>query len=599
MSMRHPELVRAASFSPDGRRLMTTCQDGVVRFWDVHTGSSTGEELRSDSKIDLAAFSDDGRYILISVQDKTVRLVEAATLHPVGQPMAHDSGVRAVAFSHDSRRLVTATAYGTISIWDVAAQQVVGKPILYGDAGEIRSIAFSPDDRSILTAASDFTARQWDVSTLRPVGEVMRHGAPVTVAAYSPDGKRIVTVANDQFTVRLWEAQSGLPVSESLYEGKGITSVAFSSDNRRLFTTRITGTIRVWDVPHFQEAPPWLAEVCVSVAGLEPVENSRSFRGLPGQFVKIREVLTQEKPLSSETADATRFRRWFFSNYLDRSVSPWSNQTVSEYLEQLIRSHNTDDLDTALGISPGNPMFLAIAGERSKDKQLRSFYCRFAGDLSKRQADPSTKAEVLYHLALAQRENADSDEAKRTLAEAIQIQPKRSDFLVTRAEWLLEEGKSEEALIVCDQAVQVDPSNPISLYERAWQYAKSGAKVAAVNDFQAASEQEAVHQKSKTIEPAMRERNGWALLELGKPDLAMKQFLAAVRTINVSERGPLLGLAIAYWNNGQRNDAIRVYLELCVNFPELARGEAIGQLDLSAANQAVLEQVRLAATAAK
>ena len=70
------------------------------------------------------------------------------------------------------------------------------------------SAAFSPDGKRIVTASEDKTARIWDAATGRPIGEPLEgHEKEVTSAAFSPDGKRIVTASEDK-TARVWDAET-------------------------------------------------------------------------------------------------------------------------------------------------------------------------------------------------------------------------------------------------------------------------------------------------------------------------------------------------------------------------------------------------------
>ena len=77
--------------------------------------------------------------------------------------------------------------------------------VLGGHQGRGLSAAFSPDGKRIVTQSKDKTARLWDGETGKPIGEPLKHEGAVWSAAFSPDGGRIVTASADQ-TARLWDA---------------------------------------------------------------------------------------------------------------------------------------------------------------------------------------------------------------------------------------------------------------------------------------------------------------------------------------------------------------------------------------------------------
>jgi WD40 repeat protein len=110
------------------------------------------------------------------------------------------------------------------------------------------SAAFSPDGKRIVTTSQDKTARLWDADTGKPIGEPLKgHENYVLSAAFSPDGKRIVTASADR-TARLWDAETGKPIGEPLNHAAGLNSATFSPDGKRIVTASADGTARLWEI---------------------------------------------------------------------------------------------------------------------------------------------------------------------------------------------------------------------------------------------------------------------------------------------------------------------------------------------------------------
>ncbi|MBQ2097809.1 MAG: PD40 domain-containing protein, partial [Bacteroidales bacterium] len=66
-----------------------------------------------------ASFSPDGRYIVSANGDITVRIWDAKTGQQVGSPLeGHTSTVKSASFSPDGRYIVSASSDGTVKIWD-------------------------------------------------------------------------------------------------------------------------------------------------------------------------------------------------------------------------------------------------------------------------------------------------------------------------------------------------------------------------------------------------------------------------------------------------------------------------------------------------
>jgi WD40 repeat protein len=68
--------------------------------------------------------------------------------------------------------------------------------LLKGPTGSVLSAAFSSDGKRVVTASSDKTARIWDADSGQEIAQLKGHTGPVLSASFSPDGKRVVTVCS-------------------------------------------------------------------------------------------------------------------------------------------------------------------------------------------------------------------------------------------------------------------------------------------------------------------------------------------------------------------------------------------------------------------
>ena len=99
----------------------------------------------------------------------------------------------------------------------------------------VSSAAFSPDGKYVVTASWDNTAKIWDAQTGKQVGETMKHDDIVRSAAFSPDGKYIVTASWDK-TAKIWDVQTGKQVGETMKHEYEVYSALFSPNGKYIIT---------------------------------------------------------------------------------------------------------------------------------------------------------------------------------------------------------------------------------------------------------------------------------------------------------------------------------------------------------------------------
>lgn len=269
----HTDQIRLATFSADGRRLVTASEDHTARIWDAMTGREL-MQLKHDNKVWQAMFSRDGTRIITASGDNKARIWDSTSGKQVAELQhgeKNSSSVLVAVFSPDASRAATVSSDGTAWIWDVltgrdlvrlqdgtgllelirALQTNIATELQNKPASKavptmtgIRTIAFSPNGREVLTASTGGTARVWNADT----GQqrlLLKHDDVVFHATFSPDGLRIVTASKDH-TARLWDAGNGRELARLGHDAP-VSKAVFSPDGSQIVTASDDGTARLWD----------------------------------------------------------------------------------------------------------------------------------------------------------------------------------------------------------------------------------------------------------------------------------------------------------------------------------------------------------------
>jgi WD40 repeat protein/DNA-binding SARP family transcriptional activator len=231
--------------TPDGSVLAAGLDNGFATAWDLTTGGELFSVQHHDMVVDVA-WSPDGEHLVtatpgsIMVLDATGGLVRR--LNEKG-----DAEVLSARFSPDGRLVVTAVYRPQgprQTIWDWERGTVVGA-IDPGDATNAAIVAvFDPTGSKIATSGAGGAPRIWDIETGKSV-VLSTHRGQAWDIVFSPDGSRVATADSDG-TVRLFDAASGEQVLAVRGHERIVAAVAFSPDGTMLASKSLDGTVRVW-----------------------------------------------------------------------------------------------------------------------------------------------------------------------------------------------------------------------------------------------------------------------------------------------------------------------------------------------------------------
>jgi WD40 repeat protein len=237
-------LVNTVAFSPDGKRLLTADPE-AARLWDVESGRLVGVFSGHGENVNGAGFDREGKRLAVARDEGGIELWDVASQEVVRRLPGDSFADNAVSFGTEKepRWVISAGLSGTTHVIDVRTRGAIATFELDANA---QSAAMSPDGAHVVVAYVDGPAHIWDVSTEKPVLSLPADGA--WSAAYSGDGKRVLTADDD--AARVWDAETGTLLAKLSAQSSslGIISAAFSRDGERVATGGVNGNVVVWDV---------------------------------------------------------------------------------------------------------------------------------------------------------------------------------------------------------------------------------------------------------------------------------------------------------------------------------------------------------------
>ena len=284
-TIKHSGSVTDASFSPDGKYLMTVSTDNAAKLWQLEDGKwEKTATLEHSARVFNASFSPDGKFLVTTSCDRICKIWRLEDDQwQEKDTIEHPTSVRYACFSPDGKHLVIVPSgiLGSVKIWRHVDGKWQEKDTIKSSGRGDTNAHFSPDGKHLVTASRDGIVKicglvdgKWEVKF------IIRDCCSVTDARISPDGKHLVTVASGDFThyAKLWElvddqSQENATIQRwqekvTLQHPEAVNNVHFSPDGKHLVTASRNGTANIFGLV----GGNW--QIKATVWSLGPVTNA-------------------------------------------------------------------------------------------------------------------------------------------------------------------------------------------------------------------------------------------------------------------------------------------------------------------------------------
>ncbi|MBE9059879.1 caspase family protein [cf. Phormidesmis sp. LEGE 11477] len=234
-----------SQWSPDGTKIVTAGEDGLIQVWDAVKQESI--QWQADSQgIRLARFSPNGQWIATAGTGGTVALWTLA-----GEKLAefggHEGIVSYVAFSLDGQWLASIGRNGELFLWDLRQGQ---DPLELSrsepwaswqvESDRAKSVYFHPQRPWLITTDLE-SIKLWSYR-----GELIRaFEQHAWSAVFTPDGRQIVA-AGDDGQVGVWNVETGDRARLWPADRQRLWNLTLSPDGRQIATAGEDGIVKLW-----------------------------------------------------------------------------------------------------------------------------------------------------------------------------------------------------------------------------------------------------------------------------------------------------------------------------------------------------------------
>lgn len=440
------------------------------------------------------AFSPDDQMIASGANVYTVETGQR--IKKLCKPMMKAS---AVTFSNDSSKLAVGLYNGDVKVWSTETGKLLSG--FKGHSGTITSLDFSADDKYLASGSLDKTAILWSVDNGEEIKRLVGFTEPVYQVDLSPDGTILAVLDKDGNAVltktESWKVQ---------IKFDNIRRLKISRDSKYIATVNNDVHVKLWNI-----------------------EDGQLVRTLSSHTQTIRDELDNRFILAFSKNNKYLFlidNTFFMTQRSEWFVNPGNRRMVTTEERRKGNKRASKPIEQESG-----QVMIEFAGEYGTVGQLsrisKYFYDQDWPDLGKAYYQKAMEkkpeeAEDFYNLGRSRVEQKEYESAMEVFNQAIDIDPNKPEYYVSRA-WLYHlMGNDTYAFKDYEKALDIDPKHSSAYNSRGYVYYKRQEYDKAIDEYKRAI-------KIKSTSFTYRTNLGSAYREKGEYEKALEIYSAILK----------------------------------------------------------------------
>ena len=248
-SLEHPQAVRSVTVSADSTRVATACVDGLVRVFDITTGTllELFREHAPGTAVHSVRYMNDSLTLISIGDDKTLQTMKTSVIRALP---VHAGAIRDLALLNGGAQTLTAGADGRVILTNLANGNVDRNFAV--DDRKPTAVATRPDNQRVAAGFESGNVLIWNANNGEQVLLTLTFGSPVTAMSWSADNRNLIVSTADNVVRVLGPSLPNVqpPVELVLHQQftteAAITDLLFSPDGRSIWTSLANGRVDQW-----------------------------------------------------------------------------------------------------------------------------------------------------------------------------------------------------------------------------------------------------------------------------------------------------------------------------------------------------------------
>lgn len=253
----HIKRIHSCILSPDGKKLISSSDDGIIKIWETETGKEISTIVDPSAskqfvtiievKKILAINPNGSTFASISGKGEHIKVWDMKTYKELYTIKDHTLKINVYGYTPDGKRIISGCQEGYLRQWDANTGQELAP--FKEHPHQVVDFSVNHSCEHIVSACADGILRIFNLENGNEIMPIKGHNKGIKSCAYSPDSRRIVSASFD--ALKIWNAQTGEEYA-STTEHTGISSCIYNPEGTRIITFSIN-EIKIWDSENFSE----------------------------------------------------------------------------------------------------------------------------------------------------------------------------------------------------------------------------------------------------------------------------------------------------------------------------------------------------------